>query len=252
MIVYIEPSTEHFYVQIKAMLEERYRDTSNDAVIFIGYNLVLSLKKVRALYPGKKIIVYQFEQHEKGRPWTTSKNKAILQSADEVWDYDLDNIEWLKKNWKISATFHPILYADCLKRDDREPENDVIFYGAHNDRRDKIFQGIVNAGIKAQWIGAYGEDLMTQILNAKIILNIHHYMPPRQEQTRIFLPIINSRLVISEWSPRNYFGGMIVESAAEDLAKKCSYYLRYNTWKGFANQAHLKFKQNGVTLCHYE
>jgi hypothetical protein len=248
--VYIEPSAIHFFSHIKIMLENTYGQSStyNNTVIVLGYHLLPSLEVVRNLYPGKRVIVYQLEQHEVRRPWTTKKNKQILLSADEVWDYDIDNIEWLQRLWGVKSTLHPVRYTRALRgADNFKPQNDIVFYGAHNARRDQIIDQLRWNKLDVKWIGAYGDDLLTSIQDSKIVLNLHHYMPPRQEQTRIFIPIINGRCVISERSPRNYFDNMIIEvNTVEDMVLKCREMLTNDNWERFGMQAAHLFLEKGA------
>jgi hypothetical protein len=64
-------------------------------------------------------------------------------------------------------------------------------------------------------IWAYGLDfdaLDEYISRSKIILNLHMSEPyNRQEQIRMFYPLINGKCIISEKSQYNYYGDMIFE-----------------------------------------
>ena len=94
-----------------------------------------------------------------------------------------------------------------------------------------------------QWI--YGStNIDKYIADSKTILNLHAFEPyNRQEQTRMFYPVINEKTVISEKSQVNNMQSCIIESNIEDLAKVILSVCKTNIWVDFGIQAEKIFKK---------
>lgn len=249
---YLEKYGQH-WVDIMAMLEMNYcQNLDKDTSVIIGacaqYS-VEELKKTEGL-KNRNIIVYQLEpllEHH----WHPSK-KIIdnLRGADEVWDYDLDNIEVLKKHG-IEAKYRPFLYTDFLKRIETvdDPDIDILFYGNLLPRRAKIINDaiyssvypldrqdlILNASIVCL-NHVWGSKLDQYIARSKIILNLNPYdADNRQQQSRIFYPLINNKCIISEKANKNYFGDLIAEfSSPQELLWLIGHMLSDDNWKKYS------------------
>ena len=133
-----------------------------------------------------------------------------------------------------------------------EPEIDVIFYGASNERRAKIFENISNSlhnEANIMWIyGMTGQTLDKYIGNAKIILNLHTYEPwNRQEQTRMFYPIINGKTVVSEKSQENNMDGCVIEAETNDLPNVLRIILKNDIWRYYGKFAKENFMKISET-----
>jgi len=249
MIVY---KFNHVFDHIEKTFIELYENDPvyEHTVFVLGYNVLKSLEFLREQYNGYKIIVYQLEQLYRGSPWVTKKNYEILKSADEVWDYDEGNIQWIHQNYQIKARFHPLKYTESLKvlptLVESEADIDVLFYGYLHERRAKF---LINLQQKAagkykifDLYGIWGKDLDSYIKRSKIIINIHTKDFARQEQPRIYYPVINGRCVLSEKSPINYFGDAIIEVPYDRLLDKTFDLLKTGEWLDVAYQASGKFK----------
>lgn len=198
--------------------------------------------------PFKKIIVCQFEQiSSAGSLWwdensadtmvveRTKKIKDWLFGCDLIWEYDLNNIYFLKeKNLGGKVIFKPIEFSETFIY----PDYDVIFYGSINRNRLELLKlvakkyslcciGVVsyltNEDVKAAGINLlppkHDEDLFGYIHRSKIVLNLHYYS--LQEQVRISELLANGKTVISEKSPVNYFGDLIQEfETPEEMMEK--------------------------------
>ncbi len=170
-----------------------------------------------------------------------------LKGADEIWDFDFLNSAFLAENGIKVDRLVPILHTSLLQRIDykEDPFFDVLFYGYMNERRFKIFHDLQKSlygNIKLNWI--YGScDIDKYIQDSKVILNLHAFEPySRQEQVRMFYPIINYKTVISEASQLNNLSGSIIESSLEDLANTLRCVCRSDVWREFGKQAELNFK----------
>lgn len=239
-------SKDNPFEAVKKMVLDRYNNGEN-AVVILGYNRDCNMRELRKMFPGKKIIIYQLEQlYENKSDWYDSNAKTgiiakrtkhirnMLSQCDEIWDYDLDNIEFLKSEG-FEAKHRPLIYSDAVVRekpDNTKKDIDVLFYGAINDSRadylDAISDNFNNICIIAPnehknkykdrkfakhiQSPVYNEKLFNDyIFRSKIVLNLHYYDSNLQEQVRLFELIANNVIVVSEHSKRNYYKGLLHE-----------------------------------------
>jgi hypothetical protein len=170
-----------------------------------------------------------------------------IKNADEIWDYDYLNVAYLKEFNIYVHRLMPLLYSKNLERIERKPnpDIDVLFYGLINERRFRVFQNLqahLYGKIKLAWI--YGDaDMDKHIANTKVVLNLHASEPwNRQEQVRMFYPLINEVTNISEISQHNNMPGEIIESSLDTLAETLERVCHSDEWKTFALDAKEKFK----------
>jgi hypothetical protein len=173
-----------------------------------------------------------------------------MKGADEIWDYDPLNVSMLKTGFDIDVDLVvPMLYTSALEAKTPakdEPDWDVVFYGTLNERRWKIIEQMQRSyygRMKMAWL--YGDaDLEKYIMNAKVVLNAHGLEPyHRQEQVRMFYPVINGRTVVSETSQVNNMNGLIVEASAADLGRRIYDLCQDNTWRTFGIGAKQEFQR---------
>jgi len=211
----------------------------NDVVFVLGYNVLASLRELRTKYNGFRLIVIQLEQLYNGSPWVSKKNFGILRDANEVWDYDHSNVQWAKNNYKLDFKLHPMLYTNSLHRmdsiDNVDPDIDVLFYGYIQERRAKMmFHLQQKMGGRFKFInlyGVWGDELDSYISRSKIILNMHSNDNSKQEQVRMYYPVINGRCVVSEKSPVNYFKDSIIEFPYERMVDGILHTLKSENWR---------------------
>jgi hypothetical protein len=232
---------------VEITLNELFGDNENfkNVVFVLGYNLLPSLDVVRREYKGHYIIVYQLEQFYDGSPWAQKKHLNILSQADEIWDYDTSNIKWLQSKTRMKAKFMPMVYTEALRRlptlSEKKPDIDFLFYGYMHQRRAKLIyhmQSQLQGKAKVVTLyGAWGTELDEYISRSKIILNIHTDDVAKQEQVRMYYPVINGRCVVSEVSPQNYFGDAIVEETYANLATRAISLWQTGKWRDVADNA---------------
>jgi hypothetical protein len=221
--------------------EERFKNV----VFVLGYNLLTSLDSIRQEFKGHYVIVYQLEQFYDGANWAKKEHINVLAQADEIWDYDSSNIQWLQSKTRLKSKFMPMVYTESLKRlpsiHEKEPDIDFLFYGYMHERRAKLIyhlQAQLQGKAKVVTLyGAWGEELDEYISRSKIILNIHTDDTAKQEQVRMYYPVINGRCVVSEGSPQNYLGNAIVQDRYENLAARAISLWKTGKWKDVANNA---------------
>ena len=107
----IEATNRFVFTEVARMLKEQCggKPEFADTVFILGHvDTRCTLDGMRKKYPNKKLVVYQLEQMYNGCKYANKHVFEWLEGADEIWDYDLDNIEWLAKKG-IQASFHPMV-----------------------------------------------------------------------------------------------------------------------------------------------
>lgn len=244
-----------FWVMLTQMVEENYASEyeTNDTLI-MGLNLYYSSDILRNEYISNKcdkLIIYQLEPLVENHWWSIDKVIASLKGADEIWDYDLDNIEILK-TYGINAKFKPIVYTNSLKRIQKNdsPDIDVLFFGTPTTYRSKFIENFISgyefmnddfiantyANLSIVSIVHISDHRLDELISrSKIILNLNPYEGvTRQQQTRIFYPLINDKCVMSQRSNRNYFGNCIIEfDNHQDFGDKVIELIGKDTWRNY-------------------
>lgn len=240
------------FSEVYRMLDALYGSDPayENTVIVLGYNVADYLPdQLRQEYPGKKLIVYQFEQLFDGSKWVNERMRRWLTGVDEIWEYDLSNMEWLTRHG-FKPIYRPLCYCETL-RDIPEANKtvDVLFYGFPTPRRIRIMASWMSVSwdrFYTSWLtGVNGKDLREAISHAKIVLNLHSFdRDCRQEQARIFYPVINGACVVSEKSPHNEFGKSIVECTTDKLNATLAYVLEHHKWKEVSDIAAETYKRH--------
>lgn len=237
-----------FFGHVAIMLMEHFDRPEYDKSLFIlGSYVSIPLPEIRKQFPDHKIIVYQLEQLMALTTWQSVP--YIIENiklADEIWDYDKLNIAYLQEFNVDVNRFLPLLFSKNLERlsNKENPDIDVLFYGLINERRFKIFQKLQSqlyGKIKLAWV--YGDSNMDKhIENSKLVLNLHAAEPwNRQEQVRMFYPLINGKTNISEPSQINNMPNEIIESSIDDMADYFVELCSTNQWKEFGLLAKSRF-----------
>ena len=223
---------------LKEMCEWRWGNNPRNAIIVLGYQIACPIEQFRQENPGKEIIVYQFEQLHDASPWNCEHVLNWLKNADEIWDYDPQNIQWMNLRG-ISAKFTPLMFTPNLNRiqNIENPDIDILFYGYCNQRR---FQIISEVTARLHWMktyivnAVYGDELDQLIGRSKVVVNIHAYDFSPQEQARLFYLAGNAKCIISEKSPRNFLGDAIIEADREILHSIILHHINTHKWKKVA------------------
>ena len=217
-----------FFSHATEMLLHHYDTEEHRGTVFLlGEYIWHPARYFRALHPGSRIVAYQLEQLCGGPNWhSVSRTISHLQGLDEVWDYDALNVTYLAWHGVQVHRVVPVRHVPALRHiPAREAAYDVLFYGFVNARRQRFLEKMQTRfydRLKFLHVyGLFGPELDDFISRSKIVLNLHAFEPyHRQEQVRIFYPLINGRCVLSEKSQLNYFGDGILEFTEEDLATR--------------------------------
>lgn len=237
----IENYNPFVFADVETMLRAKFANTAgmDNTVVVLGSGISkLTPEQFKQQHLGMRLVVYNLEQLFKGSPWLNNKTMAWLAAADEVWDYDIENINFLYANG-IRASYVPMEYTEELKFTSTftgQKDIDVLFYGAPTDRRLKILQSWMGMSqhhaVTMIATGISGKLLEHYIYRSKIILNLHAFENAyRQEQVRMFVPVINGSCVVSEQSTRNEFSTAIVESTTRNLNSTLKTLLKSGDWE---------------------
>ena len=235
------------YLRRRFETDQRFANT----VFVLGYNIIKEPFNVfKSRYPTDRIIVLNLEQLFDGSPWVNEFTMNWLMAANEVWDYDTENIKFLRSRG-IVATYTPFVYTEGLDTYPTvmEKDIDVLFYGMITPRRLTLlsnwmnptaykYKTVVVSGVPCTQLGEY-------IARSKVLLNIHAYdRSYRQEQVRILRPVLNHTCVVSEISNYNHFGQSIVEIRdMRNLRKVLEQVLSTGAWNQIGQDAPEKWKQ---------
>lgn len=246
-ILYPSRLSYHWH-QIEQTIRQ-YHDTNNpDDVLLLGSYIENDIDEFRKLYPNSKIIIFQTEPLlSKNHCWTPEYLLNKIKKVDEVWDYDFQNVLYLKQHG-INAVFKPLcLYTKShdhiITVDD--PPIDVLFYGSGTEHRLDYIRTITKSNLSFVYVSMLDGPALDELISkSKVIVNIHQNKNQQQEQTRITYLLSNGKCVISEKSPVNYYGDTILElEGMIKIYRKCFDYSRGGYWKEMAEQSKMKFQQ---------
>ena len=188
-------------------LRYEFRNDASNSVIILGVhycdsNLFYNLKKTY-----DKVIVFNFEQllGNENR-WVYDKNFfKWCKLADELWDYDEQNIEDVLQFIRTDVKLHILKpYKDWNSYQPVKKDIDILFYGSMNEHRRIILDKLKMKYKVVELTNVYGDALDTYILRSKVLLNLHYYTTNLQEQARMIRWIGAPCRIISEKSVKNY------------------------------------------------
>jgi hypothetical protein len=243
-----------FFNHLTEMMLEHF-DTPewNDVVFVLGCYMWYPYEVYRQNFPGKRIIVYQTEQlfgtHGRNNFVDVPSIVESLRGYPEVWDYDELNVHFLSYFDVVVKKVLPPLYTKSLRRIETvpEPSIDVLFYGTMNPRRANLIDAIQRkfyAKNTFVWSYCKIQDIDRYIADAKVVLNLHAFEPwNRQEQVRMFYPVINGKTVVSEPSQENRMQGLIIEVKPEELGQRLLEICTTDTWRTFGAAAATEFER---------
>lgn len=229
MDFYYRTVLAHHWNSLVEMIRENYQtDENENGVVHMATYLHQPADKLReeTVKSNQKLIIYQLEPLVENQRWKIEHIVNNIKGADEIWDYDLQNIELLQ-SYGIEAKFKPILYTNAWNKiPKKECDIDILFYGSVSDHRNKFFSDFssltltgdnekdqIFSCLKIVKLEGIADGALDDfIARSKIILNLSQFSGEiRQQQTRIAYALNNNKLVISQKAPINYFGDSIVQ-----------------------------------------
>lgn len=120
-------------------------------------------------------VVLQLEQFPNTKYFNDTNNKMLLNSVN-IFDYSVANCENMNMTYKGHIHHLPLSpYILEVDINNNIKENDFIFYGKMNNKREKILE-LLSKNYKIDVIdNMIGEKLHERISRSKYCINIHYY-----------------------------------------------------------------------------
>lgn len=148
----------------------------------------------------KRFIIYQLEQSPI-KKWFLPAYFSRLALAEQVWDYNLQNVEYLRAR-AINAIHVPIGYSALFDPYPlKQAESvDVLFLGQlKNAHRSKILNELRQQGLQVLAANdVFGVAKQKLVAQAKVVLNLHYGGDALLEEARIIPLLSAGKVVISE------------------------------------------------------
>jgi hypothetical protein len=199
--------------------------------VIIGSAIFLpseTLAMIRNLPNGYIIFQLEVLNSEQGHASDYPAYIDLLRGAEQIWDYSLQNVEYLNQIGLTNVRYIPLGYSPRLDRikDVGTLDIDVLFYGSISPRRSQIIEALSSRGFRTKSLfSMYGSDRDAHIARAKLVLNIHCFETTQLEQVRLSYLLNNKRFVVSETSDSNPYGNGVVFCDYHDIVARCAYYL---------------------------
>lgn len=196
----------------------------------------------------EKYIVYQFEQSGTsidGREniWFSEKYLKLLKGAISIWDYSLENIEYLEKNFNLKNMIYvPLKYSNslglCRKIKEQDKTIDILFMGSLSKRRNYILNKLKKKyKVHIARNNLWNDDRNDLVAKSKIIVNIQYYENGILEMPRLSYLLSNNCFVVSE-SGRNINLG----NKMKEYMIPCKYYDIVNNIDKYLKNDNLRIK----------
>lgn len=174
-----------------------------------------------------------------------------------VWDDSPANLRALAALGCRQALHCPLGYAPALTRLEpaATPEIDVLFYGRRTPRRERIWQGFAESGLRLAWaLAAYGAERDALLRTSRLVLNMHAAEQAVLETPRLLTPLANRMVVVSERAAGlevpAWLEACVQFAPAEALLARCRDVLadpaRARSW---AETAFDRFSLNPTNVC---
>ena len=169
----------------------------NATNIVLGAHL-LDPRAMRDLPDGT--ILYNSEQIDDKSSWINGPYMELLRRCT-IWDYSEANVARLQSRGVRRIQYVPVGYVPQLTRIPTvaHQDIDVLFYGAINERRKNILEGLIARGLRIEFLsGVYREERDRLIARAKVVLNMHYYDASVFEIVRVSYLLSNEKAVVAE------------------------------------------------------
>ncbi len=248
------------------------RHEFEDSAILLGLNMDPSFKVVyeEMSKEHKRVITYNAEPLQEYDLPRLFEMVNKLSICSEIWDYDMSNVELLKK-FGLNVKHRPPLYDKNLARVNNkiDPDIDVLFIGSPNSYRSEMISSWVHApnfsqqhideyswntlaiihfDIKFMWLfNMNNPSLVDEFMSrSKIILDMSR--DARENQTpnliRLFYPLINNKCVLTPRNKTNIFRDMVVEYGdVDEMTNMITELNLKNRWKEYINNNFKEFTQ---------
>lgn len=217
MLYYYPIRYHQHWAMISRMIDGVYNDFVKEDICIMSLYLNHDITQFREKHPNQKIIIYQLEplcciDHW----WKSDDIIKQLKKVDEVWEYDYQNLLYLKLHG-INANFRPFLYSKNIDTIQYKPKDiDVLFFGTSTSRRYEWLHNLnfhLRQNTRTMILAnIFHPEIDDYIARSKIIINIHNGdTVKQQEQPRLGYLLANGKHIISERSEINYYNNLITE-----------------------------------------
>lgn len=202
-----------------------------------------------------EFIVYQLEQfpgYERDEEvFKVLKSNALrtLKTADKIWDFSRENIDWLAERG-LHAVYKPIGFHAKMKRVKHRSDRDIdfLFYGSGNDRRNDILKTLSKKYKVRHLFGVYGQRRDEWIGRSKVVLGIHFFESRLFDEVRTSYLMNNMAFTVLEDTPHKKYQEVLVFSDYDNYVETCEHYLaRPEEMDARAIAAYELFSQNPET-----
>ena len=254
----------YFHNDAKMFLEHFDTEEYDNVVFVMGSYIRYEFDYFKNTYKDKRIIIWQTEQllndqtslnFHNAENIINTLHKVPRDEGHEIWEMCHMNQVFAEDYGLKVDRLVPVRFTESLRElntCNQDEDIDVLFYGNLNKKRANVLYNLsfelFHENVSLMWLG--GMDFSTQkkyIEKSKIILNLHHTdVYNRQEQPRIYYPLINKKCVLSETSQHNYFGKAIIESDLNSLGQTILSLLKDDRYRQQAEIGFNTFKEEGA------
>ena len=152
-------------------------------------------------YLPPRYIIVQLEQSPI-KKWFNPQYFARLAQAEEVWEYNLQNIDYFRTKGLV-VRHVPIAYIpafDPLPSYTPPQDIDILFLGQlNNDHRKALLARLRASGLAVHATNnSFGDDKKKLVARAKVVLNIHYGYEALFEEARVVPLLAMGKVVVSE------------------------------------------------------
>lgn len=183
----------------------------------IVFGSVIAPRRVNRLLPPGSIVFNLEQLGVAESKWCNEHYLAHLRSFT-VWDYSAANTAALRAAGVDDAVHLPLGYVPEMTRlkADFPAEADALFYGLVTERRHRLIQAFLAAGVHTLVSQEAFGNLRDKLLaRSRLVLNIHQFLPARLEVVRLGYVWANKKPVLSEKRDDTFI--------PEHLAEACLY-----------------------------
>lgn len=169
----------------------------------VGSAFSHSYEEIGALALPRNVIIFNGEQLASGSALITDEYLQFLSRyiVFDCWEANLRDIEHRIKLRAFEMPLFPTPAMGKTTRTDWQIQYDVAFYGSLNDRRQKLFDEMLDAGVRIKVIqNVWGDALPDHLLDCRYVINMHAYDTNHLELNRCIRPLSMGVPVISEVS----------------------------------------------------
>ena len=165
MQVYVDPSITHY---VDTFVDTLSTLQGSSVPVCIGYYHCSELPEY---------ILYNTEQLTRGKSLGDLLKMVKTHPPVEVWDYSLANISILHTHGIYNTRYVPLTTSPRMLAKLRSfrtsIEYDFGFNGAMTERREKIINDLLDAGLRVNNVRLWGDERDKELAKCKFILNIH-------------------------------------------------------------------------------